>query len=109
MNVYPTSLEKTEGAQLLIQWSDGQTRRYAYRELRDHCPCASCREKRNQPAEQAQPSSMLPIIPTEEAQPLEIHGMKPVGTYAYSIAFSDGHDTGIFSYELLRGLGEPVE
>ena len=26
--------------------------------------------------------------------------MKPVGNYAYSIAFSDGHDTGIFSFEM---------
>jgi len=31
--------------------------------------------------------------------------MKPVGNYAYSIAFSDGHDTGIYTLELLRQLG----
>lgn len=34
--------------------------------------------------------------------------MKPVGAYAYTIAFSDGHDTGIFSYDLLKSLGELV-
>jgi DUF971 family protein len=28
-----------------------------------------------------------------------------VGSYAYSIAFSDGHDTGIYPFELLRELG----
>jgi DUF971 family protein len=32
--------------------------------------------------------------------------MKPVGNYAYTIAFSDGHDTGIYTFELLRELGE---
>jgi len=31
--------------------------------------------------------------------------MDPVGNYAYRILFSDGHDTGIFTLELLRELG----
>jgi len=32
--------------------------------------------------------------------------MKPVGNYAYGIEFSDGHNTGIYSFETLRSLGE---
>ena len=35
--------------------------------------------------------------------------MKPVGNYAYSIEFSDGHDTGIFTLEFLQSLGELVD
>jgi DUF971 family protein len=31
--------------------------------------------------------------------------MEPVGNYAYSIRFSDGHDTGIYTFELLQALG----
>jgi DUF971 family protein len=38
-----------------------------------------------------------------------LSGLRPVGNYAYSVAFSDGHDTGIFSLELLRRLGRAVE
>ena len=34
--------------------------------------------------------------------------MKPVGNYAYTVAFSDGHNTGIFSFDLLLQLGERV-
>ena len=34
--------------------------------------------------------------------------MKPVGNYAYCIAFSDGHDTGIYTFEQLRELGHEV-
>ncbi|MDP6722272.1 MAG: DUF971 domain-containing protein [Pirellulaceae bacterium] len=41
-------------------------------------------------------------------QPLRIKGMKPVGNYAYSIDFSDGHDSGIYSFDLLLELGEVV-
>ena len=51
---------------------------------------------------------MLPIVSAAETQPLKILGMKPVGNYAYSIAFSDGHDTGIFTFDLLRSLGEKL-
>jgi DUF971 family protein len=34
--------------------------------------------------------------------------MDPVGSYAYRILFSDGHDTGIFTLDLLRALGTEV-
>ena len=44
-----------------------------------------------------------------QTQPLTISGMEPLGNYAYSIQFSDGHDTGIFAFDLLRQLGEAAE
>jgi DUF971 family protein len=98
----PTKLELVGESELLIAWSDGQQRRYAFRELRDRCPCATCREKHKTP------TPLLPVLSTGEAQPLKVLGMKPVGNYAYSINFSDGHDTGIYSFELLRQLGETL-
>ena len=101
MTDYPTHLERLGDNELLIVWSDGERKRYRVRELRDHCPCATCREKRSQPAK----PSLLPIVSEAQAQPLRIQGMKPVGNYAYSIQFSDGHDTGIYTFELLRSLG----
>jgi DUF971 family protein len=87
---------------LRIEWSDGQTREYTIRELRDRCPCATCREKRNQPP---QPVNPLQVLSPGEARPLKIAAMKPVGNYAYAIDFSDGHDTGIYTLEFLRELG----
>lgn len=103
MNAYPTKLEIAENTHVVITWSDGVRRRYRFGELRDLCPCATCREKCNAP-----PTSplQLRILSPQEAQPLRITGMTPVGNYAYSIAFSDGHDTGIFTLELLRSAGE---
>jgi DUF971 family protein len=50
----------------------------------------------------------LPIISAAETEPLRITAMKPVGNYAYSIDFSDGHDTGIYTLESLRELGNEV-
>jgi DUF971 family protein len=88
-----------------ITWNDGQLREYAVRQLRENCPCATCREKRSA----APPSPLeLPVISRAEAQPLTIAKMEPTGRYAYAIHFSDGHDTGIFTLESLRELGEAI-
>jgi DUF971 family protein len=105
MTPQPTKLELVEANCLRITWSDGQLRDYSLRELRDKCPCATCREKRNAP-----PRSplQLPVLSAAEAQPLRIVAMKPVGNYAYSIDFSDGHNTGIYTLESLRELGQAV-
>ena len=103
MNVQPTKLEIVGDGRLRISWSDRQVREYTVRELRDRCPCATCREKRNAPP--TAPTD-LNILSPAEAAPLRITGMKPVGNYAYSIDFSDGHNTGLFTLEFLRELGE---
>src|SRR5262249_5896395 len=103
MAARPTKIELRGNDRLHISWDDGQEREYTFRELRDKCPCATCREKRSAPPAIA---PLLPVLSAAEAQPLTIQGMKPVGNYAYSIAFSDGHDTGIYTLEFLRELGE---
>jgi DUF971 family protein len=104
MESYPTSLSLTSEGRLQIVWSDQQTRTYGVKELRDACPCATCREKRTAAANE--PAPLFPILKPEEARPLAIQGMHPVGNYAYAIAFSDGHDTGIFTLEQLREIGQ---
>jgi len=101
----PTGLEKRADQKLLISWSDGTRREYTFRELRDACPCATCREKRSAPP---QPANLLNVLSPAEARPLAIEGMKPVGNYAYSVEFSDGHDTGIYTFEFLQSLGRLV-
>src|SRR4051794_40491764 len=105
MPAQPTKLELADGNRLRITWSDNQVFDYSVRELRDSCPCATCREKRKAP-----PASplQLPIISAAEAQPLRITAMKPVGNYAYSIEFSDGHNTGIYTLETLRAMGHEL-
>jgi DUF971 family protein len=106
MEPYPTSLQIIEPDGLLVEWSDGQQRQYGFAELREACPCATCREKNTKQA--AQPKTSLPVLSLQEAQPVRVSAMKPIGNYAYSIAFNDGHDTGIFTFEHLRGLGHEI-
>ena len=106
MDTYPVKLQIVEPASLLIEWSDGRRQQYPLAELRRHCPCATCREKHK--GEDQKPAALLPVLPLAEAAPVRIVAMKPVGNYAYGITFSDGHDTGIYTFEQLRELGHEV-
>lgn len=106
----PTSLERRTGG-LLIGWSDGSRRLYSVGALRSACPCATCREKKSAEADKTADAKggkamLLPVISLQEARPLAIERMRPVGNYAYNIAFSDGHDSGIFTFGQLLELGE---
>ena len=38
---------------------------------------------------------------------LKLVGMENIGTYAVQFSWSDGHSSGIFTWETLRALGEP--
>ena len=105
MTVNPLKIELSGDDRLLIEWNDGRRREYTFAELREGCTCATCREKRKAPP---LPDNALPVLSAAEAQPLKVLGMKPVGNYAYSIAFSDGHDTGIYTFEHLLELGQDV-
>jgi DUF971 family protein len=97
----PKNMEFCGEDEILIEWTDDLARRYSVKELREGCPCANCKEKRRNPPV----AEILQVLSPEEAKPLKISSMSPVGNYAYNIAFSDGHDTGIFTFEHLRGLG----
>jgi DUF971 family protein len=101
MTAQPTKLALSSDGALLIQWSDDIEKRYTVRELRDACPCATCREKHGPKP----PPPLLLVLSAAETQPLKIASMKPVGNYAYGIDFSDGHDSGIYTLELLHSLG----
>ena len=103
--ITPVSIERDGDAGITITWSDQVVSNWTAAELRKSCPCATCREKRrgeSQASEVAGKPAMLPVLSAAEARPLRIESMRPVGNYAYSIAFSDGHSSGVFLFELLR-------
>ena len=99
----PTAIRRigdaSGGVAIEIAWSDGRTASYTPRLLRDACPCASCRERRVD-----RPPPLLPVLAAEDLAPLTVVTMRPVGQYAYSIEFSDGHSSGIYTLEYLHEL-----
>ncbi|NNE00162.1 MAG: DUF971 domain-containing protein [Pirellulaceae bacterium] len=104
----PVSIERDGESAIEIRWSDETTTRWSVAELRTACPCATCREKKRADAPSETVSSgpiALPILSAAEARPLRIESMRPVGSYAYNIGFSDGHSSGIFPFVMLhRGV-----
>ncbi len=101
----PTRIDRREiepgrPAAIEITWSDGLTATYSPRLLREACPCATCREQRVEPV--AKP--LLLVLDQRETVPLAVVAMSPVGQYAYSIEFSDGHSSGIYTLDYLREL-----
>ena len=98
----PTSITRDGADRLVIIWNDGVRMVYTWPHLRKNCPCASCREERDKPAD---PFRILK--PNEmTVGPLQPTAMSPVGRYAYKIAWNDGHDTGIYSFEQLLALDQ---
>lgn len=109
MDVMPQEILREGEASIRIRWSDGRETRWTAAKLRAMCPCATCREKKRHAASDgatAVPAG-LPVLSAAEARPLTIQSMRPVGSYAYNIAFSDGHASGLFQLEMLRGDAEP--
>ncbi len=96
----PISMKPEGDDRLRIEWNDGKTGVIPWRTLRDHCPCAACREERLQPPNPFRVIN-LKDIPVGPLRPV---AMTPVGYYAYKIVWNDGHDTGIMPLDQLRAL-----
>jgi DUF971 family protein len=80
---------------LHVTWRDDSENEYPVAYLRAKCPCASCRETRADD----NPLRVLSddMLDTEVA----VTKMNAVGRYAVNFEFSDGHATGIYSFEYL--------
>ena len=95
-NVDPVEIAPTEdGLSLRIEWKDGQVSEYLPRALRQSCPCASCVD------EVSGVRTLAPESVGEGVYPTAIHY---VGRYALQFMWSDGHSTGIYTFEYLREL-----
>ena len=96
----PVKLSREGEELLVIDWNDGQRSRLRWTDLRKDCPCAGCREEREKPPDPFR------ILKPAELEPLKPVRIDPIGYYAYKIVWSDGHDSGLFTLETLRAMGE---
>ena len=95
-----------ERGELVIVWKGGGESRHALVELRQHCPCAMCREQRAQDDMQ---EGELTLLEGEAATATAAaRDFVNVGRYGIRIVWADGHDTGIYTFEALRERDEEV-
>ena len=92
----PTGITLHQKSRVLeIAFSDGRSFRLPYELLRVYSPSAEVRG--HGPGQE--------VLQTGKRS-IEIRAIEPVGSYAVQPLFSDGHNTGIYSWEYLYELGE---
>ena len=95
----PTQIKLHQKSRVLeISFDDGKTFRLPFEFLRVHSPSAEVRG--HGPGQE-----VLQI----GKKNVDIRHAEPVGSYAVQLQFSDGHDTGIYSWDLLYQFGEQQE
>ena len=87
----------TAAGELHIDWGDDEPAIYAYVFLRGECRCAHCVDEMT-----GRRILDLSTIPPD----IKIAGIAPVGNYAIRIDWSDGHNTGLYTWQRLRVLGD---
>jgi DUF971 family protein len=87
-----------QSKQLEIAFDDGLRCQLPYEFLRVHSPSAEVRG--HGPGQE-----VLQI----GKQDVNVIGVEPVGSYALKIKFDDGHDTGLYTWEFIRHLGDHQE
>lgn len=85
-------LHKTS-RELEVGYTDGRSYRLPAEYLRVHSPSAEVQ------------GHGKPVL-IGGKRTVGIHAVQPVGRYAVKLLFDDGHDTGLFSWDVLQDLGE---
>ena len=80
-----------------ITWGDDRQCRFKAAELRRACPCAQCVNEW---------TGERMLKPESISENIEIRDLSIVGRYALNFRWSDGHETGIYSFRYLRELCE---
>jgi ATP-binding protein involved in chromosome partitioning len=91
----PARTFQADATTLGITWNDGHESRYAVRDLRLACPCAHCIQ------EWTGEVMVKPETIPADVRPLDLES---VGNYGMRVTWSDGHSTGIYTWERLRAF-----
>lgn len=87
--------------ELTIEWNDGQISTYSFAGLRAVCPCVMCQgghENMGRPADKL-------LLQKAQDDELNLEAANPVGSYAIQFVWSDGHDSGIYTWAYLYEAG----
>ena len=96
--IQPTQIIEDSDRELSINRSNKTGSKYTAAELRRSCPCAGCRDEWT--GEKTLDASTVP-------DDMTFSHISIVGRYALNFHFSDGHETGIYSFDYLRKLSQP--
>jgi DUF971 family protein len=98
--VEPREIIQEGESGLKIAWADERVCRFTAPALRRACPCAQCVNEW---------TGQRMLKPESISDELSIDNLAVVGRYALNFRWSDGHETGIYSFRYLRELCEQQE
>ena len=91
----PTEIKLHQNSRVMeVSFADGKIFKFTFEFLRVYSPSAEVRG--HGPGQE--------VLQTGKKE-INIERIEPVGVYAVQLAFSDGHETGIYSWELLYDYG----
>jgi ATP-binding protein involved in chromosome partitioning len=93
----PRKTERLADGGLAILWSDGHRATYSAKPLRLACRCAHCEDEWT--GERRLAAASVP----DDVKLLDV---RPVGRYGLQLFWSDGHSTGIYTFDRLRAMCE---
>ncbi len=96
--VRPLDVRVGDDGAVWVKWDDGHDTRFEPRPLRLACPCAACIDET---------TGRAILDPATVPQDVRAAEMRFVGNYGVQLVWSDGHSTGIYSWDLLRRI-DPV-
>jgi DUF971 family protein len=91
----PTLVKRVSPTQTDITWNDGHFSSYPSWYLRENCTCAACVDEF---------TGRRKVVHGNIPSTVERMSVAPVGNYALQFGWSDGHETGIYTFEYLRKL-----
>ena len=101
MRLEPTNIQQI-GNELAIHWNDGIESFLDLQYLRRACPCAACGGEPDVLGNVTRPNVSY------FDNSFELTGFQTVGGYAIQPRWADGHNTGIYSFQYLRRIAQPV-
>lgn len=97
----PVSISSPKPYLIAVSWPDGFSATMTLQAFRDECPCAVCRGETIMGT-----TYTLPGMNMFKPGMYELDGINSVGNYAIQVAWKDGHNTGIYSWDILRAVAE---
>ena len=104
----PEHIAISKSKAIRIDWKDGHHSEFDLAYLRDRCPCATCTGVHGTTPQKSNYSAQTSPFQMFEPK-LRIDSVEPAGNYALQINWSDGHNSGIYTWEYLRSISpEPT-
>ena len=89
----PVEIRRVDDREIRVTWSDSHLSVFPNKMLRDRCPCAGCVHEL---------TGQRLLDPRSVPEDIRAEAIELVGRYAIRVRWSDGHGTGIYTFQRLR-------